>query len=374
MTYESSVMAVKMFEFSSKEELFSFNANIDCPYCTKPVTASQHHLSTHHLRCAIHYSENGIGKFSIPCFCPEERRGKRSHWHCTKCTKIIQRSSDFRLHLSNHGMVMTDKPQDGEETSMDNTYVSDTPEERPPCQKCDSLFATPPNFRQQSKQQNGKHEQPMLCVDAKNGIYVTPKDSEGTSIPIHICKSLVAQSFLCELDSCREFMSMAAQSGNPGKECFHLERTKNARCYSPPPPLCNASLEEMAEKGILSKSRKDECMALVSRAFMEEVDCVFPVFWEENGPERFVYFSVFADQNEVWCTFGRTCVTLDTKFGKWHCQCPDANNAQYSCIHQHLCMWWVFQERPCWRQSATVNRMVEMEGIPAKIMKTDDIL
>ncbi|KAL7866110.1 hypothetical protein SRHO_G00113570 [Serrasalmus rhombeus] len=370
-------MAEKKFEFSSKEELFSLIGEVYCPYCTKPVATSHHHLSTHHLRYAIHFAEGGTGKFSIPCYCPDERRGKRSHWHCTKCTKIIQRTADFRLHLTNHGVLLTDKPLDGEAASVGTSCVSDAAEDyRTSCQKCDSLFANPSNLRRHKRQQNCRQEQHMVCVDAKNGLYVTPKDPQGTKFPIHICKSLVSQSFVCELDSCRDFMKMAAQSGNPGKECYHLERTRNARCYSPPPPLCNASLEEMVEKGIISRTRQQECMALHARACLEEVDCVFPVFWEEFGPsERYIYFSVYAGQTDTWCQFGRTLGTLDTKFGKWQCQCTGAKEEHQSCVHQHLSMWWVFQERPCWRKNAVITNSEEMiDDIETKVMDLEDML
>ena len=47
------------------------------------------------------------------------------------------------------------------------------------------------------------------------------------------------RTFLCELESCRDFMGIATRSENPGKECHHLERTRNAQVYSPLPPLHN---------------------------------------------------------------------------------------------------------------------------------------
>ncbi len=73
-------------------------------------------------------------------------------------------------------------------------------------------------------------------------------------------------------------MSIAANSGNPGKECFHLERTRTATSYSPPTALHNESLQEMQEKGLCSKSRLEECTAVNQQACSEDIDCVFPIF------------------------------------------------------------------------------------------------
>jgi len=78
-------------------------------------------------------------------------------------------------------------------------------------------------------------------------------------LPIHVQKSSVIKYFACEVESCMDFMGIAANSGNPGKECFHLERTRTATSYSPPEALCNESLQEMIEKGLISKTRQEEC-------------------------------------------------------------------------------------------------------------------
>lgn len=85
----------------------------------------------------------------------------------------------------------------------------------------------------------------MLCIDSLNGIYVTTKEFHGVRLPIHVQKSSVMKYFACEVESCMDFMSIAANSGNPGKECFHLERTKTATSYSPPEALCNEFLQEI---------------------------------------------------------------------------------------------------------------------------------
>ncbi|KAG9280291.1 hypothetical protein AMEX_G2979, partial [Astyanax mexicanus] len=357
------VFIERKFEFSCKEELLSCRGH-DCPYCTKAVTRSDEHLLKRHLRFAIHYTEGDTNKFSIPCYCPDVKQSKRSHWHCTKCKKVIHRSDDFRTHLGKH---------DEKTSNLDTLHVSDSKgDTKLLCQKCGLLFTTSSNLRRHERQQHGSQEQPMLCIDQKNGIYVTPKNPHGARLPIHVCKCFESQTFLCELESCRDFMGIATRSGNPGKECHHLERTRNAQVYSPPPALRNDSLQEMVEKGLISKSRQEDCMSLKQKAFLAEVDCVFPVFWGDYGlSERYIYFSVYTGQKDNWCMFARTHVTFDTKSGKWHCQCRGTKN-RLSCVHRYLSMWWIFQERPQLVQNATETNADEIEDMEELVLETED--
>ncbi len=161
----------------------------------------------------------------------------------------------------------------------------------------------------------------MICIDSVNGIYVTTKESHGMRLPIQVQKSSVLKYFACEVQACTDFMSIAANSGNPGKECFHLERTRTATSYSPPTALCNESLQEMQEKGLCSKSRLEECTAVNQQACSEDIDCVFPIFWGEHGlSERYVYFSVYTGQKDNWCKFERTVCTFDSKTGTAHAE------------------------------------------------------
>ena len=115
-------------------------------------------------------------------------------------------------------------------------------------------------------------------------------------------------------------------------------------CYSAPPPLMAASLQSMVDQGLLSTTRQEECQQLQRKALSEEVNCVFPIFWEnQRPPERFIHFSVFTGEHDSWCHFGRTRVYFDTHKGQWHCQCQ---NKTKQCSHRCVCKWWLFQERP----------------------------
>ncbi|XP_055023112.2 uncharacterized protein [Misgurnus anguillicaudatus] len=185
----------------------------------------------------------------------------------------------------------------------------------------------------------------MWCIDPKNGLYITTKNSHGVRLPIHTQKCIPERKYDCEVEECRDFMNIAAQGGDPGKECLHLERTRNSLPYITPAVLCNESINEVVDKGIVSSSRREECISLFQRAQSEEVDCLLPIFLGKHGlSERYIYFSVFTGEKDNWCRFGRTISTFDTKLGKWHCQCVVAK-IRSSCVHRCISMWWLFQER-----------------------------
>ncbi len=212
----------------------------------------------------------------------------------------------------------------------------------------------------------------MICIDSVNGIYVTTKESHGMRLPIHVQKSSVLKYFACEVQACTDFMSIAANNGNPGKECFHLERTRTATSYSPPTALRNESLQEMQEKGLCSKSRLEECTAVNQQACSEDIDCVFPIFWGEHSlSERHVYFSVYTGQKDNWCKFERTVCTFDSKTGKWHCPCRGKKN-RISCVHRYLSMWWLFQEHPQLLQSVVDTSNEDIEDVEEMISAADD--
>ncbi|KAG1930138.1 hypothetical protein F2P79_022560 [Pimephales promelas] len=63
---------------------------------------------------------------------------------------------------------------------------------------------------------------------------------------------------------------IAAQSGHPATECHHLRRTISAQRYIPPKTLNSTSLEQMLDKGLISKSRATECKDLHLKASEEE--------------------------------------------------------------------------------------------------------
>ncbi|KAF4101584.1 hypothetical protein G5714_018016 [Onychostoma macrolepis] len=174
-----------------------------------------------HLKHAIYFEDNGIQKYCIPCFCLKSQQRKRCHWHCPKCQHILCRAPDLKKHLHNHDFAVMDK-------------VPNKPEEGP---------TENPKARQHVRQE----QPPVICIDKRNGVFVTPKDVHGPRVPIHVKKHIVSASVACESPLCRDFMRIGVESGNPGMECDHLQRTNRAVCYSAPPALREDSLQSMTD-------------------------------------------------------------------------------------------------------------------------------
>lgn len=106
-------------------------------------------------------------------------------------------------------------------------------------------------------------------------------------------------------------MQIAWSTGNPGKECSHLERTSKAKPYIKPAVLTTTSLQDMLSKGLMSSEWGDKCAELNTASIKWGVDSVFPVL-VENGEhsQRWHFFSVFTNETDNWCQFGRTRVTF----------------------------------------------------------------
>lgn len=176
--------------------------------------------------------------------------------------------------------------------------------------------------------------------------FVTPKYEHSPVFPIHVIKSTNPPNIDCEVDSCRRFMQIAWSSGNPGKEYMHLERTKNAKCYVQPAALQCTSLKDMLSKGLMSSEWGLKCEQLNNAANNHGVDSVFPLFFGDVGySNRWYFFSVFTNEKDSWCQFGRTRVTFDAVVGQWNCQCQGTGRS-HRCVHRMMGMWWIFSRVP----------------------------
>lgn len=183
----------------------------------------------------------------------------------------------------------------------------------------------------------------MVCVDVRNGIYVTAKYEHSPVFPIHVIKSTTSQKMDCEVPNCRKFMQIALSSGNPGKECSHLERTSKAKLYIKPGVLNTGSLQDMMSKGLMSTEWGDKCEKLNMAAIQCGVDSVFVEDGEQS--KRWHSFSIFTNESDNWCYFGRTRVTFDSVAGQWNCQCRGTGQS-HRCVHRMMGMWWIYQELP----------------------------
>ncbi|XP_014849706.1 PREDICTED: zinc finger protein 432-like [Poecilia mexicana] len=85
--------------FISKERLLRFSTMENCFFCSKQVPASKHHLMKRHYDIAVHFIQDDIERFVIPCMCSDKVQ-ERSHWHCPCCKKVLNRRCIFKVHLS----------------------------------------------------------------------------------------------------------------------------------------------------------------------------------------------------------------------------------------------------------------------------------
>ncbi|XP_077363956.1 uncharacterized protein LOC144007887 [Festucalex cinctus] len=89
--------------FTSYTEFLNFALGDNCPYCIKPTPATKLHLTKKHYSSAIHFTDNGIGRFIIPCACKDFIQN-RCHYHCPYCERILTRRLNFVGHISKkHG-------------------------------------------------------------------------------------------------------------------------------------------------------------------------------------------------------------------------------------------------------------------------------
>ncbi|XP_057684159.1 protein suppressor of hairy wing-like isoform X2 [Corythoichthys intestinalis] len=86
--------------FTSYKDFINFAMGSKCPFCMRTVQATELHLGRRHYSAAIHYNENGIERFIVPCACKELIQS-RSHWHCPYCKKILTRRVNFEGHIAN---------------------------------------------------------------------------------------------------------------------------------------------------------------------------------------------------------------------------------------------------------------------------------
>ncbi|XP_066526748.1 uncharacterized protein [Hoplias malabaricus] len=270
--------------FKTIDGLFhDIQAHSTCPFCRKSDECTQDHISKKHLK-----------SFHSAMFCGQVKDLKRSHWHCFKCGQILQRLPSFKIHLQKHGCILNEdsqeqftekKPERSEE--RENCPQKQSGEDSFKCTFCQSSFARAGSLRRHQKERHEKQTDPIYCVDVEKGIFITAKSSRGQRIPIHVQKSTTSQVIGCEVEECREYMTLAKASGMPGLECEHFRRVPHAHPYVAPQTLKHGSIDLMHEKGLISSSRKEEC---------------------------------------------------------WYCLCK-ATKKQYRCIHIYLSMWWLYQER-----------------------------
>ncbi|XP_077405104.1 uncharacterized protein LOC144037460 isoform X3 [Vanacampus margaritifer] len=111
--------------FTSYTEFLNFALGDNCPYCIKPTLATKLHLTKKHYSSAIHFTDNGIGRFIIPCTCKDLIQN-RCHYHCPYCERILTRRFNFVGHISKkHGFPIHHPNQGAEINDMPFNPISE---------------------------------------------------------------------------------------------------------------------------------------------------------------------------------------------------------------------------------------------------------
>lgn len=289
--------------------------------------------------------------------------------------EVLKEKTDDAIDMSTKNLdsktsMLKKKPDD---VTGDPTEKQDSKKNSFVCPHCTAVLSSAKNLQRHIKEVHNIDATTMICVDAMNGIYVTQKYNHSPVFPIHVIKSTNPPNIDCEVEKCRRFMKIAWSSGNPGKECAHLERTKNAKPYIKPAELQCTTLQDMLSKGLMSSEWGAKCQELNNTAITHGVDSVFPIFFIDEGySARWYFFSVFTNLTDNWCQFRRTRVTFDSVVGRWNCQCQ-GNRRSHRCIHRMMGMWWLFQESPGIIVATSDTQAEDIDDLESHLFETSVI-
>ncbi|XP_047248739.1 uncharacterized protein si:ch211-10d23.5 [Girardinichthys multiradiatus] len=268
-----------------------------CVFCEKKELGNSGHLFRKHLREAIYFSDNNQGTAS------EKNRVVINYFFFAEKSETLKR-----------------KNEDTTDDATENTDNSSAAHSA--CPHCTALLSTPKNLQRHIRDVHLMETTPMICVDIRNELYVTPKQNHCPVLPIHVVKST-----------------------NPPKLDLRLKGVTNKVCktlYQTSSPHICFTLQDMLSKGLMSSDWGLKCEQMDIEAKNSEVDSVFPVSFGDKGQsQRCFFFSVFTNEADSWCQFGRTRVMFDAVAGKWNCQCRGSGKS-----HCMMAIWWIFQESP----------------------------
>ncbi|XP_054873909.1 uncharacterized protein LOC129350679 [Amphiprion ocellaris] len=122
-----------------------------------------------------------LKKFVVACFCKDRcSDSKRGHYHCPLCNyQLLSRLETFKYHMQRIHVFLLFSVSESKEPSQ----------EKLSCQHCGTSFSTFSNLRKHLRQVHNINTLPMVYIDSKNGIYVTPRFEHGPLFPIHVIKS-----------------------------------------------------------------------------------------------------------------------------------------------------------------------------------------
>lgn len=276
------------------------------------------------------------------------------------CDKVLVRKDDFQSHVTkthgdrpeavvNPGEANPDLPKEQSNHEVPPRKVQNA---KTTCPHCDMTLNKRNLKVHISRQHKDIHVIPDItskrhhftcAIDITNGIYTSERTIGGSSLPIHLVKiTTPAGKLFCSNRNCLEATSVALNGGNPSFECGHLKSVPYAvsgeELASP-----MEALEELVDRGLLSKTTSESCQELQRQALMKKAPFCVQIPKPQGSVGTIEHFSVFTNTQRYWCNLERTIVSLQKKQGEliFMCQCCTQKR---SCLHKSTLKWCLFNK------------------------------
>lgn len=97
--------------------------------------------------------------------------------------------------------VFAEKPSTSKRKANTDDSINDTNPNSSACPHCTAVLSAPKNLKRHIRDVHNLDTSPMMCIDIRNGIYVTAKYDHSPFFPIHVIKSTQPQ-LDCEVEKC----------------------------------------------------------------------------------------------------------------------------------------------------------------------------
>eukprot|EP00795_Rhopilema_esculentum_P004137 gene4136-20321_t len=180
-----------------------------------------------------------------------------------------------------------------------------------------------------------------VCCDREKGLYMVKRSQHGgIGFPVHVLKKInyidgVAVN--CEVDSCRDEMSIAARSGMKGRECQHLLLVNNALF----PESLQLDVEFLRNlgnqqgKNVLKANTIESCIDKQEEALANQAQ--FVVEWDDTNH---LHLSIYDGTFTRFLVKSRLVVTYKKLENRLDCRC---RLTRVFCLHKAIALWYLHQ-------------------------------
>ena len=131
-----------------------------------------------------------------------------------------------------------------------------------------------------------------VCVEKERAIFMVPKAKSGVAHPIHVQKMLHGSQekrIFCEVDECKEMMTLCARSGMREVECEHLKRVSIKSTIYPNAVELEEEVQEELVYGdkLIKEEPASMCRELKAFSMSQSVSAVV-----EFVNQRYIHLSV----------------------------------------------------------------------------------